>query len=283
MTLSTLLLATVLVGCGGGGDAAQPADPGAGAQPPAAADASAAPDAIKLEDLKASAENIALVPSPAEMQKALEKGEIAAKLDALVPARTLKMDVANKDVVAVRTGLVLADALLTVKTAPDDKLVERLNMVKTGLTTLGAGTDMGPTIDDLVNRITNKGITRDELVKELDDLHGAVIPEIEYEAGPQVVPLIQAGSWLGGSNLVAAAILDANKPEVGTSMLRQPQVCDYFLKYVATQGQGKAPDEVVQTLHATLTKLKEISSKPSLTIEDVKEVKTQTDTVLGLL
>jgi hypothetical protein len=278
MSLSTLLLATVFVGCSGGGEETKPAEPAVTQAP-----ADAPPKPVALDELKASAQNITLVPSPAEMQKALEKGGIATKLDALVPARTLKMDVANKDVVAVRTGLVLADTLLTVKTAPKEKLVERLGQVKTGLASLGAGTDLAATIDDLTARITNDGVTRDELVKELDDLHGAVIPEIEYEAGPQVVPLIQAGSWLGGSNLVASAILDANKPEAGTSMLRQPQVCDYFLKYVSIEGQNKAPDEVVQQLNTTLTKLKEIASKPSLTIDDVQEVKTQTDNVLALL
>lgn len=278
MSLSTLLFATVFVGCSGGGEETKPVEPVS-----TQASAEAPPKAVALDELKASAQNITLVPSPAEMQKALEKGGIATKLDALVPARTLKMDVANKDVVAVRTGLVLADALLTVKTAPKEKLVERLNQVKTGLSSLGAGEDLGKTIDDMTARITNDGVTRDELVKELDELHGAVIPEIEYEAGEKVVPLIQAGSWLGGSNLVAAAVVDANKPEAGTSMLRQPQVCDYFLKYVSIEGQSKAPDEVVQQLNATLTKLKEIASKPSLTIDDVKEVKTQTDNVLALL
>jgi hypothetical protein len=200
-----------------------------------------------------------------------------------VPERKLKMDVANKDVIAVRTGVVLADALLTVKDAPKEKLVERMNAVKAGLVALGAGGDIGATIDDLVARINNDGVSRDDLVKELDELHGAIIPEISYEAGEKVVPLIQAGSWLEGSNLVSNAIVTANKPEAGTQLLRQPQVADYFLKYVAVEGGGKAPDEVINQLNATLTKLKEISSKPELTIDDVKEVKSQTDTVLGLL
>ena len=114
-------------------------------------------------------------------------------------------------------------------------------------------------------------------------MHGAIIPELEYEAGPQVVPLIQAGSWLEGSNLLAGAILDAKKPEVGNDMLRQPLIADYFLKYVQLEGRAKAPDEVVKQLNATLLKLKEISSKPSLVEADVKEIKAQTDTVLSML
>ena len=42
--------------------------------------------------------------------------------------------------------------------------------------------------------------------EQLEQMHAAVIPEIEYEAGDQIVPLIQAGAWLEGSNLLAAAI-----------------------------------------------------------------------------
>jgi len=241
------------------------------------------PPAIGMEELKAAAENIALVPSPAEMQKALEKNGIATGLSGKVVDRPLKMDISNKDVVAVRTGVAMADALLTVKDAPPEKLVARLTTVKAGMTTLGGGTDIGATIDDINGRVTNGSVSREDLVKELDEMHGAIIPEIKFEAGDRVVPLIQAGSWLEGSNLVAAAIIDANNPTAGTELLRQPQVAEYFLKYVQTEGAGKAPDEVIGQLNSTLLKLREIASKPTLTIDDVKEVKSQTDAVLALL
>lgn len=239
--------------------------------------------ALAVQDLQAQAENIALVPSPVEMQKALEKAGIAQGLSGMVPARTLKLDVENKDVLAVRTGVVLADALLTVKDAPKETLVARLGQVKTGLANLGAGTDIGATLDDIIGRVNNDAVSRDDLVKELDELHGAVIPEIKYEAGERVVPLIQAGSWLAGSNLVADALVQNNKPEAGTQLLRQPAVADYFLKYVKVEGEGKAPDEVLKQLEATLTRLKAIASLNVLTVDDVKEVKAQTDAVMKLL
>ena len=282
-TLPLLLLATALVACTGETES-KPAEPtvktGAEAPNP---ETPKPPDPIALADLQASAENITLVPSPAEMQRALDKAGIAQGLNTLVVERKLKMDVENKDVIAVRTGVVLADALLTVKDSPKEKLVERLGAVKAGLVALGAGEDLPKTIDDLVNRINNDAVSRDDLVKELDELHGAVIPEIKYEAGERCVPLIQAGSWLEGSNLVAAAVVSANNATAGTALLRQPQVADYFLKYVNVEGEGKAPDEVLKQLQGTLTKLKEIATKTELTVDDVKEVKSQTDAVLALL
>lgn len=241
------------------------------------------PPALDVAALKAAAENIALVPSPAEMQKALEKTGIQTGLSTLVPERNLKMDIENKDVVAVRTGVVLADALLTVKDAPKDKLTGRLDQVKAGMASLGGGADFGVTIDDINARITNDSVSRDDLVKELDEMHGAIIPEIKYEAGERCVPLIQAGSWLAGSNLVAKAIVASGNTTAGTELLRQPQVADYFLKYVEIEGAGKAPDAVLGQLSTTLKTLKAISEKPSLTIDDVKEIQAQTDAVLALL
>ncbi|MSQ01210.1 MAG: hypothetical protein EXR71_04850 [Myxococcales bacterium] len=233
--------------------------------------------------LAAAAENVALVPSPAEMQKALERAGIATGLSGMVADRPLKMDIENKDVIAVRTGVAMADALLTVKDAPPDKLTARLTLVKTGMTALGGGVDIGATIDDINARITNNSVSREDLVKELDEIHGAIIPEIKFEAGERAVPLIQAGSWLEGSNLVSGAIVAANNATAGTELLRQPQIADYFLKYVAVEGAGKAPDAVLAQLQTTLTRLKEICSKPILTLDDVKEVKSQTDAVLALL
>lgn len=280
---STLLIVSLLGVAACTGESATSTDGATPATEPANPTPAAAPDPIALADLAASAQNITLVPSPAEMQKALDKAGIAQGLDKLVPERKLKMDIENKDVIAVRTGVVLADALLTVKDSPKDKLTERLQVVKAGLIALGAGDDLPKTIDDLVGRISNDAISRDDLVKELDELHGAVIPEISYEAGERCVPLIQAGSWLEGSNLVAGAIVAADNATAGTQLLRQPQVADYFLKYVEVEGEGKAPDEVLKQLQSTLLKLKEIAQQPELSVDNVKEVKAQTDAVLALL
>lgn len=279
-----LFLAVLLAACSGDSSTTeqppQP-DPAAGTAPDATP--ATPPPTLAVAELQAQAENIALVPSPAEMQKALEKAGISGGLSKLVPAREYKMDVENKDIIAVRTGVVLADALLTVKDAEKDVLVARLEKVKAGMTALGGGTDLAATIDELINAVKNDVKSRDELLKDLDDLHGAIIPELKYEAGERVVPLIQAGSWLEGSNLVANAILTSGKPDAANSLLRQPQVASYFLKYVQVEGADKAPAEVLRQLEGTLKKLQEIASKPALAAEDVTEVKAQTDAVLALL
>ena len=276
--LTLLLVSLLSLSACSGDESKAPVDP----KPAVKVEPLVAPT-LSLDELNKAAENTQLVPSPMEMQRALEKAGIAEGLDKLVVDRKLKLDIANKDIVAVRTGVILADALLTVKGAPKENIVARLGTVKSGLDSLGAGKDLPTVIDDLIAKINNDGISRDDLVKELDDLHGAVIPEIRYEAGERCVPLLQAGSWLEGANLVSAAIITANKPEAGDKLLRQPLVVEYFLKYVKVEGAGKADGEVLKQLESTLMKLKEVAAKPSLTVDDVKEVKAQTDAILALL
>ena len=271
MYLLVLPLVATLVGCGG---QEKPASPEV--KPEAAA--------VNLDELKKSADKISLVPSPVAMHESLKKAGVNEPLDALVPDRTLSFEGVSADIAAVKTGVALADTLLTVQGAPAEKLSVRIGAVKSGMKALKTGTDIERTLDDVNQQVIAAGAgPRDAIEQEIEMVLQVAIPEIEYEAGEQIVPLLQAGAWLEGSNLIATAILKANKPEAGTELLRQGPVCDYFLKYVDIAGKSKTNDAVVEQLRATLTKLKEISAKPALTIEDVQEVKKQTDTVLGML
>lgn len=240
---------------------------------------------IKLDQdaLKAQAENITLVPSPAEMQRALEKAGLTSRLATMVGDSQIKVEADNLDQVAVRTGVVLAEVVLTVKEIPKDKFAARMGELKTGFQKLGAGNDIPATIDDIVERVNNDAINRDDLLKEVDELSGVMVPELETEAGDWVVPLIQAGSWLEGSHLVSSAIQNEKKFGTADKLLQQPQVVDYFLKYVQREGRDKAPDEVVKQLEQTLVKLKALASKETLTEADVKEIHSATGAVLKLL
>ena len=104
-----------LVACGGGESAPKPVE------------APAAPEAAALGELdpsKLSAEaekKYALVPSPVETQGALTAAGIDTQLAALVPAdRGFNLAAADGDRVAVRTGVVVADMLLTTKSSSND-------------------------------------------------------------------------------------------------------------------------------------------------------------------
>ena len=265
-------------GCGG-----QPETP---PPPPAAEQSAKAPTeapALDLKTLQNEAAYIALTPSPVEMQAALEKAGIAESLANLIKSKDIETQVPDKDQAAVRTGVVIADLVLTVREADKATVIKRLQRINEGMNTLGAGQDIETTIMELIDVINNDAISREKLVQKMDELSGAVIPEIEYEAGPQSVPLIQAGSWLEGANLVATAIRNTGKYESANTLLKQPEVVAYFLKYVSSDGQEKAPDEIIKKLETALTTLLEVTQKETLGEEEVKAIHVSTDSVLALL
>jgi hypothetical protein len=268
-----------------GQPAAQPETPAGDAAAETSGQAAAqlgdlSPDALKIDADK----RFTLVPSPVETQGALEAAGIDTKLATLIKSRT--MDFADQDVddIAVRTGVVIADMLLTVKTASDEQLLTHLEHIKVGMKGLDGGSDIDRTLDDIIDRVKGQAVTRDELLKELDELSGAIIPELEFNGNKRIVPLIQAGSWLEGTNLVARATQQADKPSAADGILKQPHVVDYFISYVKGEGRDKAPAAVTDKLEASLNTLKGLASKSEgLTAEDIATVVQVTEDVLALL
>jgi hypothetical protein len=278
----TLILALSVAACGGDAPTEATAEK---ATAPAADAAKAKKKAIKFDPamLAGEALKIALVPSPAEMQKALSNAGLQGQLADMVKSRDIAMDATNKDQIAVRTGVVLADLVLTVQTASTEEQVARLGRIKEGLASLGAGGDVAATLDELVGKIKSGSGSKDDLLKEFDELSGVLVPEIKYEAGEWVIPLIKAGSWLEGAHLVAGAIKAEGKYEEAAKLLRQPHVIDYFIEYVQREGSEKAPDAVIAKLNETLSTLKEVTSKSVIEEADVNTIHSATAAVLTML
>ncbi len=275
---STLVLVAMLAACA---QEAPPTTP-----PPPAPAAEAKPAEPAPADPAAAAEKPSdevLVPSPAQVQKALTDEGISAKVEDLVKKDAIPLRAESKDEIAVRLGVELADLVLTAKQAPKPETLARLKKIEEGFALLGAGADIGKTIDDISARLQNDAINSDDLVAEIDELSRVLVPEVTYEAGERVVPLIQAGGWLAGSHYVAGAIVAAKKPEAADKLLKQPEVVDYFLKYVRTEGADKAAPMVITKLETSLTTLEGVAKKDKLTLDDVQAVYSTTGDVLALL
>ena len=120
-------------------------------------------------------------------------------------------------------------------------------------------------------------------MKEFDELSGVLVPELKYEAGDWVIPLIKAGSWLEGAHLVAGAIKKEGKYEEAGKLLKQPHVIDYFIEYVQREGGEKAPDAVLDKLKETLGTLKKVTSKSVIEEADVNTIHSATAAVLTML
>jgi hypothetical protein len=240
--------------------------------------------ALDVAALQAGAEKDALVPSPVETQKALEAAGVATKLATLIPNHDFDFKNAGIDHAAVRTGVVLADLLLATKDGKKEDLVLRLGKIDEGMTQLGGGADITATLKDYQERIQADAVQRDDLLKEFDELSGVVIPELEFNGQDRVVPLIEAGSWLEGANLVARAIKAAPDRTAGEKLLKAPSVVEYFLKYVRSDNAAKAPEVVTKKLEESLGTLKALSEKSEpLTDADIDTVIRVTDEVLNLL
>ena len=277
----TLMLALFAMGCGG--DSADQATAEKATAP--TQEAAPAKKAIKFDPstLAGEALKIALVPSPAEMQKALSNAGLQSQLSDMVKSRDIAMDIENKDQIAVRTGVVLADLVLTVNTATDEEQVARLGRIKAGMAALGAGSEVASTLDELSAKIKSGSGSKADLLKEFDELSGVLVPEIKYEAGEWVIPLIKAGSWLEGAHLVAGAIKEEGKYDEAARLLKQPHVIDYFIEYVDREGAEKAPDAVIAKLKETLQTLKEVTAKSVIEEADVNTVHSATAAVLTML
>lgn len=254
---------------------------------PAEPAAPAAAEAPELGDqdpalLAAQADRkYALVPSPVETEAALVKAGIDSKLGALITPRAWKLDEKDTERVAVRTGVILADTLLTLKTAKDEEVVAHLEELRQGMTTLKGGDDVDKTLVDIITRVKAGAVTRDELLKEFDQLAGAVIPELEFNGVSRVVPLVQAGSWLEAANLVAKAA--KGKADSVSDILKQPDVVGYFAEF-SKQRDPSTPAPVGAVLDTTLASLTAISTKTEpLTDADLDAITQAAEAVLVLL
>lgn len=268
-----------------GGEPAHPTDaPKPALEAPKADAPKGTPEAPPVDkaSLAKSAENVALVPSPVETQRALVAAGVETQLSALIPKHTFKMEQSDVDHAAVRSGVLLGDLLLTVKTAEKADLIRRLEAVRVGMKQLEGGNDIDQTLADYVESIKADAISRDELLKEFDELSGAIIPELKFNGKERVVPLIQAGSWLEGANLVAQAVKQKGTPAAADGLLKQPAVVQYFSKYVKTEAE--APAQVTKTLEASLKTLEMLAlKKEALGADDIDTVIKTTSDVLGLL
>ena len=127
-SLSTVALFSLLTACGGGEESSSTPE----TAPAAAAEAPAAPAGL-TEAMRAAASEEHLVPSPGEMQAAMSSAGIQTTLASLVSTREMDMSNPNKDHIAVRTGVVLADLLLTVSDADKADTVSRFKQIREGL------------------------------------------------------------------------------------------------------------------------------------------------------
>ncbi|MCB9746074.1 MAG: hypothetical protein H6740_26095 [Alphaproteobacteria bacterium] len=275
---SLLCAALSLVACQGG----PPPEP----ETPSSSEAPAPKKAAHLQlspaDMK-EAELVALVPSPVEMQEALDRAGITTALAERVPERKISMDDPDKDQVAVRTGVALADLLLTARSAAPPQIGDRLLLVRSGLAALGASPDTLAVFSQLDAQVRNGALTGDELVRELDELSGSFLPRVEGELSDNALPLIRAGAWVEGAWLVSGAVIEKGSYERSGELLKHPDVVAHFRRYVSADRREQVTADVLAQLDTSLTTLGEVTAKEPFGEAETKAVHEATGAVLDLL
>lgn len=263
--VAVLWTAVTVAGCGSPPPAPQP-------EPRAEAPAQAAPSPEAVSKI--------LAPSPLKLETEVREAGVADALADLVPASPAEIDTADKDRVAVRTGVVLAYAVLGGKSTPKADFLAQLKSARNGMAALGAGAGLMSTIDDSITHVENDAASREDFIRELDGIVGYAVPEQGWGPEDRTGPLLQAGAWLAGTNVVARAVVRSGKVEAAQKLLARKDVADYFLRYAKGDGSQKA-GPVAEQLVATLTKLSEIASKPTLTLDDAQAVADATGALLS--
>ena len=255
-----------------------PGGKAAGAKAPAGkapAAAGAGPNAVEA----------ALAPSPLDLDKRVRAAGLNTALSSLVPDRSFDMSGGSPDSVAVRTGVVLSDAILAGDAGSSALFVRRLEQARDGMKRLGMTEGQGvlKQVDGFIKAARDETASRGDFVRALDQILQDKVPEESWAPGDQTGPLLQAGAWLAGTNLIARAVVADGNAAAAQQLLRQPEVVDFFIGYVSSEGAEKAPDAIVSDLTATLEQLKAVASKPTVTVADAQIVVDATDQLLGQL
>jgi hypothetical protein len=254
---------------------------GAGGEETAAA-VKADPPAERT-DLAGLAHNTSLVPSPTEVQEAMLHAGVDGRFENFLLRKTMDLTDEDKEEVALRTGIVLADLVLTLNNSEKDVLLKDLAALRTGLSTIGAGSDIDTTLGQVIEHVEADAVTRQELWVQVEEMREAVYGELAMEAGSQTVPLVQAGSWLEGTHLLAEAILASSERGDALNLLRQPDVVAYFLAQLKAADAQGAEFPMVTLTRGTLEQMHDIAAKETLTEEDVTKVRDLTGDLLNQL
>ena len=245
----------------------------------------AAPPAVVAEELPPAptreAEDRILAPSPLALEAELREAGVADGLADLVPPVPADVSVDDQDRAAVRTGVVLAYIVLGGRETPKADFVAQLRSARAGMAAIGAGEGLLSTIDDSIKHVENDAASRDDFLRELDGVVGYSVPQDGFGPDDRTGPLVQAGAWLAGTHVVATAIVRADNAAAADKLLRRKDVADYFLRYIRTEGEGKAGPVSAQ-LEKTLTQMSTVAEQPEIGVEGAAAIAAQTGELLEL-
>lgn len=222
-------------------------------------------------------------PSPLTAKRAVAEAGIDAELARLVPVRHFHLQDTSVEVVALRTGVILADTVLSLEITDAAELDQRLGEIAEGLGAIGVAADVCASVADLRTRFARKELDRAGLLPALDALVARVVPPEGLSAQDRGAPLVQAGAWLATTHLVADAAVRGKKTAAADTLLHQAAIADFYLSFVRSGTQGRPPGDALLGIEGQLVALRDLASKAAFTDADVLAIRDKTAAMLGLL
>jgi hypothetical protein len=280
--VSMAALAGALIGFGCGGSETPKTDaPSTETNPEAGGEA--APEAatkIDFDAAKSRGKTAMFVPAPTEFQAALKATGANIDLTALASGSTRSIEGKSKQIIALETGVRVADLLLTAQTGDSEAIAARITGAREGLASLGGDAAVLARIDQVKVDFEKGILPADKLGAQLDILARDIQADLDKNVGKDIATLVQAGGWVEGVNLLSGALADGFNADAA-ALLNQPSVLEYFLSFLKDSAPAKAGDDSVTTVIIEMEKMGALAGKDALTAEDVKALNGHAQAILA--
>lgn len=247
----------------------------------AEADANVVPSKIDISAVRDDARTAMFIPAPSEFQAALKSSNVAVDIRKQVKDSDRTLQGKNRSIIALETGVRLANLLLSVQTADKAVLIARMKRAREGLVALGSPDDLVKEVDRVVVDFEKDVLSAAELGPALDVLAEQIQDDLAEQADPAVGTLVQAGGWVQGVNLLSTALADGGMSGDAAALLHQPTVLAYFTAFLKQSDAGRSGDPDVVAVISEMEKMALIAGKDSLSTDDVKSVAAHTAAILA--
>ena len=239
---------------------------------------------IEVAELEKVATDVEVIPSPVKMKKELNKAGLNISIGEMITKKEFpSLDIEDKSRIAVLTGILLTDLVITVDKASPERIEQNLIKLKEGFDKLKTGNDIQSTIDDLIASVKTPNFDRDGLLEEVDMLSSVLVPELKSEAGTWAIPLIQAGAWLEGVQVISSSIQKENAYDKGKKLFYHPGIAPYFIRYIDEAGKEKFSNNLNTQIKTALGKLDSYGKKTEMSKEEIDEVAKIVSDLMALL
>jgi len=232
---------------------------------------------IDINAVRDTARMAMFVPAPSEFQAALKATGFSIDLKAGVVDAPRDLAGKNTAIVALETGVRLANVLLTADSAEKAVVLGRMKAARDGLAALKASGEVLAETDKLIADIAAGTISGAEATPALDVLAGRIQDQLSGAADTTTATLVQAGGWVQGAHLLSTALSQAKQAGDAAALLHQPTVVEHFSSFLRQAG---GDDAAVQSVLGPMGELGELAAKTELSVDDMTRASELTAAIL---